>query len=69
MPSPATLSARCGSAAKRMRHDGMVDLVGVLTKKARLRKGVTKAHAADVLYLLLGPDLRVWSPTVSTSTT
>ena len=43
--------------SQRMRHDGMVDLVGVLTKNARLRTGVTKAHAADVLYLLLGPDL------------
>jgi len=40
-----------------LRHDGMVELVAVLTKKAPLRKGVTKDHAADVLYLLLGPDL------------
>jgi AcrR family transcriptional regulator len=43
--------------SQQMRHDGMVDLVAVLTKKARLRKTVTKDHAADVLYLLLGPDL------------
>lgn len=43
--------------SQRLRHDGMLDLVGILTKKAPLRKGVTKAHAADVLYLLLGPDL------------
>lgn len=42
---------------QRLRHDGMVQIVGVLTKKAPLRKGVTRAHAADVLYLLLGPDL------------
>ena len=43
--------------SQRLRHEGMVELVGVLTKKAPLRKGVTKAHAADVLYLLLGPDI------------
>ena len=43
--------------SQRMRYDGMVELVGVLTKKAPLRKGITKAYAADVLYLLLGPDL------------
>lgn len=42
---------------QRLRHAGMVELVGILTKKAPLRKGVSKAHAADVLYLLLGPDL------------
>jgi hypothetical protein len=35
----------------------MVGLVAALTQKAALRKGVTKARAADVLYLLLGPDL------------
>ena len=43
--------------SEQMRHDGMVDLVAVLTKKTPLRKSVTKDHAADVLYLLLGPDL------------
>ena len=43
--------------SERLRHDGMVQLVAVLTKKAPLRRGVSKAHAADVLYLLLGPDL------------
>jgi AcrR family transcriptional regulator len=43
--------------AQRMRRDGMVDLVTELTKKSRLRKGLTKEHAADVLYLLLGPDI------------
>jgi AcrR family transcriptional regulator len=43
--------------SQQMRHDGMVELVAVLMKKARLRKSVTKDHAADVLYLLLGPDL------------
>jgi AcrR family transcriptional regulator len=43
--------------SQQMRYDGMVELVAVLTRKAPLRKGVTKAHAADVLYLLLGPDL------------
>lgn len=43
--------------SQRLRHDGMVDLVAELIKKAPLRKTVTKNHAADVLYLLLGPDL------------
>jgi AcrR family transcriptional regulator len=43
--------------SERLRHEGMVQLVDALTKKAPLRHGVTKAHAADVLYLLLGPDL------------
>jgi len=43
--------------AQQLRLDGMIELVAVLTRKARLRKGVTKDHAADVLYLLLGPDL------------
>ena len=43
--------------SERLRHDGMVQLVAVLIKKAPLRRGVSKAQAADVLYLLLGPDL------------
>ena len=43
--------------SQRLRHDGMVELIGILSKKQRLRAGITKAHAADVLYLLLGPDL------------
>jgi hypothetical protein len=40
-----------------MRHDGMADLVAALAEKTPLRKNVTTGHAADVLYLLLGPDL------------
>jgi AcrR family transcriptional regulator len=43
--------------SQQMRHDGMADLVAALAKKKPLRKNVTKDHAADVLYLLLGPDL------------
>jgi AcrR family transcriptional regulator len=43
--------------SQQMRHDGMVELVAHLTRKKPLRKGVTKAHAADVFYVLLGPDL------------
>ena len=42
---------------QQMRHDGMADLVAALAKKTPLRKNVTTDHAADVLYLLLGPDL------------
>jgi hypothetical protein len=34
----------------------MLDLVTALAKKAPLRKKTTKNHAADVLYLLLGPE-------------
>ena len=43
--------------SQQMRHDGMLDVVAALAKKTPLRKNVTKDHAADVLYLLLGPDL------------
>ncbi len=43
--------------ANRLRLDGMADLVAGLTKKQSLRKGITKAQAADVLYVLVGPDL------------
>ena len=43
--------------SQQLRHDGMIDLVAALAKKSPLRKSVTKDHAADVLYLLLGPDL------------
>jgi AcrR family transcriptional regulator len=43
--------------SQQMRHDGMVDLVAALARKTPLRKNVTTDHAADVLYLLLGPDL------------
>jgi AcrR family transcriptional regulator len=43
--------------SQQMRHDGMADLVAALAKKTPLRKNVTTDHAADVLYLLLGPDL------------
>ena len=43
--------------SQQLRHDGMVDLVAALSKKAPLRKNVTRHQAADVLYLLLGPDL------------
>jgi AcrR family transcriptional regulator len=43
--------------SQQLRHDGMVDLVVALSKKRTLRKNVTRDQAADVLYLLLGPDL------------
>jgi AcrR family transcriptional regulator len=43
--------------SQQMRHAGMVDLVAALAAKTPLRKNVTEDHAADVLYLLLGPDL------------
>jgi AcrR family transcriptional regulator len=43
--------------SQQLRHDGMIELVAALAKKSPLRKAITKDHAADVLYLLLGPDL------------
>lgn len=43
--------------AERLRMEGMVDLVHELVKKQSLRKGVTKAQAADLLYVWLGPDI------------
>jgi len=43
--------------SQQLRHDGMVDLVAALSRKTPLRKNVTRDQAADVLYLLLGPDL------------
>jgi AcrR family transcriptional regulator len=43
--------------SQQLRFDGMAELVSVLVKKAPLRKNLTRDHAADVLYLLLGPDL------------
>jgi AcrR family transcriptional regulator len=43
--------------SQELRHDGMGEIVAILTRKASLRPGVTRSHAADVLFLLLGPDL------------
>ena len=43
--------------SQQMRLDGMVDLVTEMVKKQPLRRGTTRARAADVLYLLLGPDI------------
>ena len=43
--------------SQQLRHDGMVEIVAILARKAPLRFGVTRSHAADVLFLLLGPDL------------
>jgi AcrR family transcriptional regulator len=43
--------------SQELRHDGMVEIVAILTRKASLRPGVTRSHAADVLFLLLGPEL------------
>ena len=43
--------------SQQLRRDGMADLVAALSKKKPLRRTLTKDQAADVLYLLLGPDL------------
>ena len=50
-------SGKVWERSQQMRHDGMLDVVAALAKKTPLRKNVTKDHAADVLYLLFGPDL------------
>lgn len=39
-----------------LRLDGMRDLVDVLTRNAKLRKGLSRSHAGDVLFLALGPE-------------
>ena len=43
--------------SQALRLEGMADLVTVLTSKAKLRRGVTRDHAADVLYVLVGPEI------------
>jgi AcrR family transcriptional regulator len=43
--------------SENLRLAGMVDLVAALSSKATLRRGLTREHAADVLYVLLGPEL------------
>ena len=40
-----------------LRLQGMGEIVEALSAKAKLRRGLTRAHAADVLYVLIGPDL------------
>ncbi len=39
-----------------LRLDGMRGLVDVLTRTAKLRKGLSRSHAGDVLFLVLGPE-------------
>jgi AcrR family transcriptional regulator len=43
--------------SQQMRYDGMADLLADLTKKAKLRSGLTKATAIDILWVLVGPEL------------
>lgn len=52
-----------------LRLEGMRDLVDVLTRNAQLRKGLSRSHAGDVLFLTLGPETyrtlvleRGWTP-------
>jgi hypothetical protein len=42
--------------AQRLRREGMADLVDVLVKKQPLRKGLSKRHAVDLVFVLTGPD-------------
>jgi len=55
---------------QELRYDGMVDLVDAFRAKSRIRRGLSRAHAADLFFVLLGPDLyrslvieRGWSKT------
>lgn len=55
--------------AEQLRLEGYRDIVGVLAAKAPLRKGLTRAKAADLMFVLLSPDVyralvlgRAWSP-------
>lgn len=43
--------------SQQLRYEGMADLLAVLAKKQRLRAGVTKQHAVDILWVLVGPEL------------
>ena len=42
---------------ERLRLRGMGEIVDGLARKARLRRGLSRDRAADVLYVLVGPDL------------
>jgi hypothetical protein len=42
---------------QQLRYDGMADLLAELTRKARLRRGVTREQAVDILWVLVGPEL------------
>lgn len=39
-----------------LRLDGMRDLVDLLTRDTKLRKGLSRSPAGDVLFLALGPE-------------
>jgi hypothetical protein len=41
---------------EELRRHGMTNLVDALTARSPLRRGVDRARAADVLYLLLGAE-------------
>ncbi len=43
--------------AEDLRRHGYDDLVRMLEKKAPLRPGLNRAHASDLLFVLLGPEL------------
>ena len=43
--------------SQQLRYDGMADLLAALTKQQRLRRGVTKQQAVDILWVLVGPEL------------
>jgi hypothetical protein len=42
--------------AQRMRYEGMEGVVDVLTTKQKLRKGLTKRQAVDLVFVLTGPE-------------
>jgi AcrR family transcriptional regulator len=55
--------------AEALRLEGMENLLGALSTKAKLRRGVSRARAVDELFVVMGPELyrslvleRGWSP-------
>ena len=43
--------------SEELRLQGMVELVRSLSRKAPIRRGLAREQAADILFVLLGPDL------------
>ncbi len=43
--------------AEQLRRDGYDNLIAMLKTKAPLRHGLSHAHATDLLFVLLGPEV------------
>jgi hypothetical protein len=42
--------------SESLRREGFEEIVGTLCRKAPLRKGLTRQRAADLLFVLAGPE-------------